>query len=80
MRSFCFMVAVAITLAPLSGCSAINHFGDFEAGDDAGPRMDAGRDAFARPDGGAPTAEDAPSEDAPGEDAPLSDDANADAP
>ena len=77
MRSFGFMVAVALTLAPLSGCSAINHFGDFEAGDDAGPRMDAGRDAFARPDAGP---SDAPEEDAPGEDAPLADDANADAP
>lgn len=65
------LLALCLALAPLSGCSVINHFGDFQAGDDAGPRMDGGRDALVLPDGGV----DAPGEDAPVDDAPLAEDA-----
>ena len=72
------LLAMALLLTPLSGCTALNHFGDFEAGDDTGPRMDGGQDAFAIPDGGvdAPEEDDAPTLD----DAPLADDAPSDAP
>ena len=72
MRGLNLSMALMLALAPLSGCTAITHFGDYEAGDDTGPRMDGGQDAFALPDGGV----DAPGEDAPGEDAAMSDDAH----
>ena len=83
MRGF-LVLAVALSLASLGGCSALNHFDQFREGMDAGPRPDGGQDAFEMPDAGAPDAAlDAPSEpvdatsDSPS-DAPV--DAPSDAP
>jgi hypothetical protein len=46
MRTQTYVLLALIALA-LGGCSALNHFGEFREGMDAGPRPDAGRDAFA---------------------------------